>query len=126
MELKYFFGGATSLSLISVLGQMALRKRHRSLGLVHREDMSVRRVLVFVPALIWPGVCVTASVHFLLIFSCPPSALLLGIFFETLVPGLNYTHNTKVLIKCKRRVYFKKHKCMLSPEDTPWSASFPV
>lgn len=84
------------------------------------EKMSVRKGFLFLCLpWIWPGVCVTASVHFLLIFSLPSVCSSLRHLLET---GMEWVHTTpKVLIKCKRRVY-QETQVHAVPGRLPWSA----
>lgn len=95
MALKHFFGGATSLSSDFSAGANGAKGIWLSLlAWFIEKTRGWERGSRFVPALIWCGVCVTASVHFLWSFPAL-SALFLGSFFETLVPGLECTRNTK-------------------------------
>ena len=96
MELKYFFGGATSLSSDFSAGANGAKGKWLSLlAWSIEKTCGWERGSCFCacPDLAW-GLC-DCLCPFPLIFSCPPSALLLGTCFETLMPELEGTHNTK-------------------------------
>lgn len=91
MELKYFFGGAASLSSDFSAGANGAKGKWLSLlaWFIEKTCGWERGSRFYAcPDLAW-GLC-DCLCPFPLIFPCPPSFLLLGTFFETLVP-----HNTK-------------------------------